>query len=76
MNLNDIVEVQLKPAGLAIIHEEQRKYGSKVFTIIGRNGETYLQTELWQVMHLFGHMMYNGQPNLPIETEFVVVTYE
>lgn len=73
MNLNDIVEVKLKPAGLLVIKEEQRKYGKHVFTIIERADGQYLQTELWQVMFLFGQYMFMGQPNPPIETEFTVV---
>lgn len=73
MNINDIVEVELLPPGVTIVEQEQQKYGKLIFTIEERGGAKYLRTELWQVMQLFGHLMYHGQPHLPMKTEFVQI---
>ena len=66
INLNDIVRVRLTDIGVLRLEEEHRKYsvdpkysGAKA----DEEGHIYFETELWNLMSIFGQYLYNGGPN-------------
>ena len=63
VNINDNCRVQLTKAGLAQYREEYAQYGIESPELdITEDGARF---QLWQLMHTFGPLLYNGSTRLP-----------
>ena len=71
-NFNDYVLVKVTPAGEAM-WDAARQRTREAYPEAGRlerDEEGYTKMQLWEVAQYFGAAMYNGNPNLPLETTF------
>lgn len=74
-NVNDYVKIKLTDAGIAILksrHDDILKpyVGEFKTPQVDENG--YTQMQMWEVMQVFGNYMYNGNPNIPFETNIAI----
>lgn len=76
IHLNDTVKVKLTPHGLRHYREKQSSFNAslpariKPFPIDPPlDEEGFYQTQLWQLMNLFGSSLYMGGP-MPFEASF------
>ena len=65
-NINNYVYVKMTPAGV----EHHRKYWKEFNIDIARpafDEDGYSKFQLWEVMHIFGPLMFNGQITQPFD---------
>ncbi len=65
MNINDRVRVKLTPAGKARLNDFRTSINNALYSRTGRPQVTeatsdVFEDSLWEVMHIFGPMCYNG----------------
>ncbi len=60
-NINTQVRVELTDYGLKILKDTSRSY----MLDEKRYGKNAIETELWHLMQIFGHVMFNGNPYVP-----------
>lgn len=77
LNINSYVRIKLTPCGIAKLkanHEELRSayphIGKFIPPKIDKDG--YCEMQLWEVMNTFGEDIYNGNNNLPFETDIQI----
>lgn len=64
ININDKVRVKLTPHGEIILAMDE--YASDK-----PDADGVLETQFWELMRVFGPVMYNGNPNLPFENNVI-----
>lgn len=67
-NVNNRVTVELTDVGLKRWTEYWEPYGGP----IGLTGRV-LETQVWQLMNVFGDMMYNGSMELPFVNNKITI---
>ena len=76
-NINNYVKIKLTDEGLKILETQHNEMLKKLTPETAKNigpfrvpevdQEGYSQIKLWELMHLFGNYMRNGNLNLPFE---------
>ncbi len=67
INLNDKVRVKLTAHGdIALSMDE--------YAVDKPDADGNLEMQLWELMRVFGPFMFHGNPNLPFETNFELVS--
>ena len=71
INLNRYVKVKLTDYGLGI-HKYTKLYDPQTYRppIIDEQG--YTKFQLWDLMNIFGDVMYLGNPNVPFEGNEII----
>lgn len=77
-NVNDKVRVKLTKTGVSMLRfNHTKRYLSsreadKHWEEPKVDAEGYTEFHMWELMNEFGDLMYNGQGNMPFETEMVL----
>jgi len=69
-NINNNVKIKLTEAGIDILKKERPNLLEIYNNRIDKDG--YTQVQLWEVMNVFGKHCYNGNNNLPFETNIII----
>ena len=77
LNINSQVRIKLTPCGIEKLkrkHEELRSFYPSIgkFTPPKADKDGYCEMQLWNVMKIFGEDMYDGNMNLPFETNIQI----
>ena len=77
LNINSQVRIKLTPCGIEKLkkkHEELRSFCPSIgdFKPPETDKDGYCEMQLWDVMNTFGEDMYNGNMNLPFETNIQI----
>ena len=77
LNINSNVRIKLTPCGIAKLkarHEELRSSCPSIGKFIPPKADKdgYCEMQLWEIMNTFGEDMYNGNMNLPFETNIQI----
>ncbi len=67
ININEIVKVKLTDAGI-----EQLKNDSLLYNYHFKPETKILETELWDIMNIFGPKMYNGADQMFVNSEIIL----
>jgi hypothetical protein len=74
MNLNDSIWIKPTEHGLEVYTKYWEGVGVKNPEPLKLDFEGWTKMQLWEVMQIFGHAMYNGG-KVPIETEIRLTNY-
>lgn len=72
ININSYIWVKLTEEGKKIILMKEVNNFGKPVPIKRKTKNGYTRFQLWEVMHLFGEELYNGNNKLPIETNIKI----
>jgi len=72
ININTYIWVKLTEEGKKIILKKEVNIFGEPMPIKRKRKNGYTRFQLGEVMHLFGEEIYNGNNNLPIETNIKI----
>ena len=72
INLNEYVKVKLTDYGLKVHRTHYLVKSAPVYRPPRVDEQGYSKFQLWDLMNIFGSVMYLGNPNVPFENNEII----